>query len=51
MMLEDKSEEFKDKFWEQANNYNYKKVIKSPICFGMIKEEITNFIESNSGDY
>ena len=44
MMSEDKREEFKDRFWLQANNQIYLSIIKNPLCFNMIKQDIDDFI-------
>lgn len=45
MMSEDKREEFRYPFWQQPNNQNYLNIVKSPLCFNMIIEEIENFVQ------
>lgn len=44
MISEDKREEFRYPFWQQPNNASYLTVIKTPLCFNMIKQEIDEFV-------
>jgi hypothetical protein len=44
MISEDKREEFRFPFWQQPNNSSYLTIIKTPLCFNMIKQEIDDFI-------
>lgn len=48
MINEDKRQEFFYPFWESANNSEYLKIIKNPVCFQIIKNELQAYQNGKS---
>ena len=51
MIAEDKRKEFFDPFWELPTNAGYLYIIKDPLCFKMIKDEIEEYIVYPNSDH